>query len=446
MEEGISELSGMNEAQAVLESSPFKQSETLRMLAIHLRALGSYFRLTNHPLTESHRLELLSHDFTKEASTGRDFLLLCSTLLLTLKEDYENRVFLEDGAPFIESLRYPNTFSNIGVRRKTLEALTERVNDLSLLGGALVESRRVSFEAWSAFGKIVSREVEQRYIEALSGEDNQGNIRTVLPDELRNITARIAPDPLASDIYAIFSILFDLLELLRYVGKALASDAPLKQTLPFFTLLREKSNHLSDLICERILSVEGLDTSIYEQLDATAYALRMELKKTFEHELVGLVALHDAHQIYARIENAHGLLRDCFQQSVISIARTFNPTFDGATLFSTFQTKQEQSLVLRADLWRVLSAVRRAETDCDDRSFQKLSSVLSGFRGRSLRYLMYKDWEAFERFLDEVSMSKEAAELSTTLHRFHAFLETLFSQVNMRAVLMNHPFVPSADE
>ena len=59
---------------------------------------------------------------------------------------------------------------------------------------------------------------------------------------------------------------------------------------------------------------------------------------------------------------------------------------------------------------------------------------------------MYKDWEVLERFVEEASAAKSSTDLQPVLHRFHAFLETLFGQVNMRAVLADHPFDPNASQ
>lgn len=428
-----------------INQPPGHRPESLRTLVIHLRALGSYFRLTNHPLTEANRSELPSRDFINETSVGHEFLLRCAALLLTLKEEAVNQASGEYALSFSGGVRSPYPILAPTSIYASLESLTERVNDLFLLGGALVESRRVGFDAWCAYGKLVSREVELYRPEELFDEGGPGLYAVPLPAELAALMAHITPDSLAADVGSIFSRLFELLELLGFVGKSMAADAPLKQTLPFFTLLREKCNRLTDLICERALRVEGLDESVHEQLDATAYALRMELKKAFEHELVGLAVSSHAPHVYAKVENAHGLLRDCFQQSIISIARTFDSDFDGARLFNTFRTKLDESLLLRDDLWQVLAAVRRAEGEREQRACQALLSILSAFRETSLRYLMYKDWESFERFVDEVNAAKEASELQPALHRFHAFLETLFSQVNMRAVLMDYPFTPPQD-
>ena len=57
-------------------------------------------------------------------------------------------------------------------------------------------------------------------------------------------------------------------------------------------------------------------------------------------------------------------------------------------------------------------------------------------------------WETTERFVEEVVAARAPADLTTVLHRFGAYLETLLGQVNMRAVLAQHPFEypPLAEE
>lgn len=421
--------------------------ESLRALIVHLRALRSFFRIANHPFSEKERAEITRRDFIGETRIGSAFLLRCAELLLLLKGDCSqwSRQQIDESslAGWSQSKNPLNAYELSEIQ---LDKIADAVNDLCLLAGALVEGRRVSFEAWGAFGRLVSKHLELCRASESLDDAYEGLCSPTLPKELRAIIAQVSPDPLATDVGSLFSRLYGLLELLRFVEDAMKADVTLKYKLPFFTLLREETLGFLDLIRERTLLIEGLDTTIHEHLDGTAYALRMELRKAFEHELVGLASMRNAPQIFAKVENAHGLLRDCFQQSVISVARAFDPNYDGSLLFSTFRTKLEESLLLRRELWEVLHAVRRASDERDLRAQQTLMGKLTAFREGSLRLLMYKDWEAFERFVEEVTYAKDSSELQPSLHRFHAFLETLFSQVNMRAILTDHPFTPPSDE
>jgi len=60
--------------------------------------------------------------------------------------------------------------------------------------------------------------------------------------------------------------------------------------------------------------------------------------------------------------------------------------------------------------------------------------------GESVRYLFYKDTETVERFVEEILIAQQNKELVPILHRFGAYLETLFGQVSLRTVLHGHPF------
>ncbi|HYX40122.1 MAG TPA: hypothetical protein VE821_00420, partial [Pyrinomonadaceae bacterium] len=303
-----------------------------------------------------------------------------------------------------------------------------------------------SFHAWGSFGRLLARELDQ--VDATTGLMLHARAQSLLDQqpELFTLSERLTPDALGADMHTIFARLALMLDELRFVGETLRRDAPLRQTLPLFTLVHEEARMLIDLIELRAAQASELSAQARTELDGMSYAIGMELCKVFAHELVGLAALRDPTLIYARIENAHGLLRDCFQQITVALAQVFDPAFDGTRLFQTFRTRLEQSLVLRRDLWSLLEHVRRAEQEADEpRPLTPLLARLEAFQGSSMAHLMFKDWEAFERFVHELKEGKNPTELKNTLHRFGTFLEALFSQINMRAVLADHPFDYTAE-
>ena len=74
------------------------------------------------------------------------------------------------------------------------------------------------------------------------------------------------------------------------------------------------------------------------------------------------------------------------------------------------------------------------------RQLAPLIERIALFRDASLKFLMYKDWDSYEQFLEEIIVARTIEEVVDALHRFSVFLETLLGQVNMRAVLADHPF------
>lgn len=415
-------------------------------LGIWLRALRSFFQARNHPFTEAERARIAERDWANEIRIARQALLRASqlTLRITTSQGEGAELFegMEDGAT-LELLAQPDARGRMGAgaASPSLVELAEALGDMCQLCEALLEAPAISLHTWTSFGDILARELGHSEAAQSLMQGAHRRAAASLQASLLELTRQaVTPAPLAADMMMIFSDLARLLELLRLIEDFLKRDHPLKQTLPLFTLVYEDAQALHDFIETRALRIEGMDHAVFDALDGTNYAIEMELRKVFAHELMGLTALHQAPPIYIKIENAHGLLRDCFQQSTVALAQLFEPLLDGARLFQSFHTKLEQSLTLRRDLWMLLQLVRKAKEARDLYPVSRILEQLSDFREGSLRYLMYKDWESCERFMEEVSAARGAVELGPVLHRFATYLETLHEHVSMRAVLASYPF------
>jgi hypothetical protein len=448
----ITETVAPDELDAPVFSQPeqsepvvMEDREEARLLGLWLGALVSFFKLRNHPLGETEQTEALTRDWRHELRIARRCLLQSTQLALCLSET-ERGVEVPNPLAGAESLSLQDSLTaaespasaQVSVEDEAAIALAETLSSLCAMCEAMAESRAVSFHAWSNLGKMLTREVEQSALARRLMRASAHYSAAGLQAQLLNIARSGGAE--GSDLLLIFKSLAGMLQKLRFIEGVLRRDQPLKFLLPVFTLLHEEARSLLEFIETRAMRNEGIDEALFDTLDGTNYAVSMELRKVFAHELVGLSTLRQPTVIYAKVENAYGLLRDCFQQSTVALAQLFDPQLEGAHLFDTFQTKLQQSLALRRDLWTLLLLVRRAEKERDQRPVAPLLERLAEFREGSLRYLMYKDWEACERFMEEVAAARGAVELAPVLHRFGAYLETLHGQVNMRAVLANHPF------
>jgi hypothetical protein len=410
-----------------------------RELALWLRAVRSFFNTANHPLSDAERADISGRSFKCETRIVNDALLRCLHLIGSVAQDGRT-----PGPRGDESETLFADAPGLANAKDSLSDLSDALKDAFKLSGALLEAPTVSSGGWAGLGNVIERELRRSDAAALLIKAGHDADTSSAPAPLVTLAQKLEPDELGEDMLAIFCAFARLLALLRFIGASLDGDAKLKCLLAVFTLINEETRSLLDFIEGRALRVEGLGKKEREILDGTAYAIRMELRKAFEHELVGFCSMRQPPQLFARAENACGLLRDCYQQSVVALAQCFDPALGGEKLFESFQTKLEQSLVLRRDLWHFIKLVRHAPADADAPA--QLLKGVSAFHEGSLRHLMYKDWEPLERFVEEIESARAPGELSQTLHRFEAFLETLFGQVNMRAVLDGQPFDTNSAE
>jgi hypothetical protein len=407
-----------------------------RELAVWLRALQSFFDLADHPLADAERASIPDRSFKCETAVVRDVLVRCLHLLGTVARGAV-AAESDEGQPSHEPREAAPAFAGV---KSSLGDLSDVLRDACGLAESLLESPTVAFAAWSGLGGVIERELRRSDAAALIVAVGEEGDADSLRETLQALARALASDELSDDVAAIFAGFTRLLALLDFIGRSLARDGQLKRLLPVFTLIQADTRALLGFIEERAMKVADVERGAREILDGTAYAVRMELRKAFEHELVGFCSTRQPPQLFARVENAAGLLRDCYQQSIVALAQSFDPALDGTRLFGSFETKLEQSLALRRDLWRLIRLVRRPALGAEPPTRDAVVEHLDAFREQSQRYLMYKDWEPLERFQEEIESARAAAQLEQTLHRFEAFLETLFGQVNMRVVLAAHPF------
>jgi hypothetical protein len=220
----------------------------------------------------------------------------------------------------------------------------------------------------------------------------------------------------------------------------LRNDEPMKPTLAIFAFIYESANELIADINVRLDRFDDEASELFGMLDAASYTISIEIKKAFSYELSDVIGLRSASAIFARIESAYGVLNDNIQQLSAGFARLVEPGISTIDIFQEFHRKLDQSLELRRRLYEILTIVRELESDPTEDGLVGLRVELKRFLSEPVSFLFYKDRETFERFCTEIAITSEIKDAGPVLHRFSAYVETLFGQICIRAVLSNHPF------
>lgn len=331
-----------------------------------------------------------------------------------------------------------------GVRRRNLETIAASVRDACLLGSSLSEARDLSTGEWRSWTNLIDSTLVNSDASEWFIKESLSNGSPGVPKELTKLFANASMDfSERSHFDEILPRVGTILRLLEVVGKILRNDEPLKPALVIFAVIYDQTQQLILHINNRISRFPDQEVPLFESLDSAAYGASLELKKVFQQELRGIVGVLAPTSVYARIETAYSLLVDTFQQILIDLARYVDPKASPFAYFPRLQLKLDQSLLLREHLWQILKVTRKAEEAPETSNVEVLQKELADFLSITIRFLHYKDEETFDRFNEEIHAAKEKKDLVPILHRFGAYLETLFGQVCMRAVFADHPFEQS---
>lgn len=386
-------------------------------LSLWLAALRSFLHAENLSAAETNNNEQSAvRDWSGEMRVVAWGLLKCSQLL--------------SGLP-----------TNSGISGDAVLADLQKLLHQSVaLCESLAAEDKIAAPVWFAWCARLADELKNSTAAQLWLEQYETERRANLPPALESLKNHAdLKGIVGADVLEIFERFCGFLDNLQLVEKMLKLDQPLKPALLIFALLNGETR---DLLAqaEQTLKILPPESALHEILDGTIYILPMELRKVYGYELVGVGEMRQSPAIFARVENACGLLKDCFQQAVIALAQVFAPTITTAEVFPNHQTKLEQSLVLRRELWLTLKLVQQTEKSLEPEMLKNINVKLSDFRQNTMPFLMFKDCDTTERFIEEIARTRRSAEIAQVLHRFGAYLETLMGQVNMRNVLAAHPF------
>jgi hypothetical protein len=388
--------------------------------------LESFLNVRNHSFVEESRQKAVSRDWTREFRLTHSTMLLCSKLIFELGKVLKNQNL--NDKQFIIDLN-------------EIFELTQTLKESILLSEAMLRAAPLKFGEWTTWSNLLAVKLKnlaafEKFI--LIAEKNGENF---LPENLRNLLESTSlPFAVKSDLALVLPRFAKILKWLSVVDRMLKNDEPLKPSLLAFSRIYEQIQEMISYVNNRLLRFPDEDDALFASLDGAAYAASIELRKVYNHELTGLSEIRSAPSVYAKIETAYSLLNDSFQQTLVGFAQVIDPNIEPTKMFPAFQIKLEQSLILRQSLWQMMKIVRQSEQNPETFPPAALQKQLTDFLDTALRFLFYKDMETVERFIEEVLVTTSKKDLVPILHRFGAYIETLFGQVNMRTVLAKYPF------
>lgn len=411
-------------------------------LEMWLRSFERFFPIKNQPLSEKEMRQLAFRNWSEELRLVDNVILrtvqLCTTILTedqvnqTRFDRYVENYLKKDDIvdPYVEKL----------LRQTTPEAgltiLRESLEDLHLVVGDMVKLARIPYASFSAVGKILYREVRRSHLLALLVDKKFKPIH----DRIQNATIAATIRGIRNlqerrQAAKVFLEFFRLLHYLDFADPVKVPEENLKNAILVFALITSETRLLLGYIERRVLKGLPPDRAMFQLYDSLVYCLPFELKKVINTELMDISVARQADNIRARVENSHGILKDCFQQSVVQLAQTFDPQVEGRDIFPDFTAKLQQSVQLRESLVRLIRAVRLFGAKKDASSATGMKDEISRFYDTKMKYLMYRDWSGFELFFIEILKCTSVPVLLQISHRFETFLVTLYREVQKRSVL-----------
>jgi hypothetical protein len=273
------------------------------------------------------------------------------------------------------------------------------------------------------------------WVQNNSGRPTHESRRPPVRLQIDLLVARIEHLTSREIVSTVFEDLLCLLERLDWIQNHLRRVDHASETFVLFQLIHDEARSLVEFIRTKALSADAITETLHDTLDGIAFAMNHDLQRVFGSELAGPIPNEPA-VVVGKLIRSHGVLTNCLQQSAITLAIIFDPTLVGAKLFNNSDVRYWESIELCNGLSDLIQLLACFEEKRDERARGSLAGGINKFHSQSMRFLMYTDWPEFESFCDRAMASlDELQQLEPVIHQFRCYLETLLSEVKMRAVL-----------
>jgi hypothetical protein len=411
-------------------------------LEMWLRSFERFFRIGAQPSSERESRALALRNWSEELRLVDNAILrvvhLATSILseehvdLTRFDRYvESSLAREESLdPYIEKLvRYTTPEAALTLLRESFE-------DLHLLLVDLVRLSRLPYATFHAVGKIVYREVRRSDLVAMIIDKKFKPVHDRVHNRrVARLIRGIEDEDERRHAAKVFLELFRLLHYLEYTDPARLPESQLRDTILPFALITSETRLLLAYIEKKVLKGHEITGPVDQIYDSFVYCVPLELRKVVNTELSDISVTRQAENLRTRVENSHGILKDCFQQSIVQLAQAFDSAIDGARIFPDFTARRDQSVRLRDGLVEVIRAIRTFQAERNDAAAGVMKDGISAFYDHYIKYLMYRDWSGFELFYIEILKCGSLSALGQIAHRFETFLVTLLREVQKRSLL-----------
>ncbi len=321
------------------------RTEYLFELEMWLRSFERYFRIRNQPISEDSARMLAIRSFYEEIGLVANGIQRVTELCTLLSS--EDQVSQERFDKYVENYLKKDEIADPYVarllRQKSptagLTLLRESLEDVKLVLTELTKLSRIPFATFQSVGRILYREIYRNdYLALLLDQRFKPAYDRITAEPISELIRRMENPDEKRLVARVFLHFFRLLHYLEYADPRRRHMEDLRTTVLVFSLVASETRSALDFL-QRQRSSLAQGSPFADVLDSFDYCIPLELRKVINTELIDVTAFKQPDAVYMRIENSHGILRDCFQQSVIQLAKGFDPTIEGQQIFDHFATR-----------------------------------------------------------------------------------------------------------
>ena len=417
-----------------------------------LRALDRAFNPENLPVSEQN---YGARNFFPELSAVRDVVLrVLGILEVIIPESKKNAFWFQKFAEqkFLSDRKRDLLRESLNKQdkpEKSLFLLYDSFINLKVIINDLLRSNTVSYSGYKNFGDILGREIRENRVFDPFRKGVDQEFDSINNPRIKDVVKSLKDRGYKREISGVFIYLFRFLRYLGHIELSPSRSTSLSCAFLILVLMRSEIRSFVSYLDDMIEDVE--DKGLRDVLQSIAFQFSMESKRVYAQELKDVLLRNASNQVMGRMENCQGIFRNLTEQCIVQLAQRFSPDIRGEEIFPSFETRVEQSLRLRDDVYILCRFFEIFEGSIEDsvkrkKVLESLKDYMLYFESLSFRLLRYDDYEEFHRFFNDfMSITPDVFDnygvhkVFEKAHKFRVYLETTLRLISQRSELRDKP-------
>lgn len=471
-----------------------KKEDTLFELEILLKGIACFANPRNHP-GAGRQKAVVSHDFHEHLADARDGMARVVQLARTMLGDRDRALvfqrYLETMLPE-DTSRTKLLHSPLAQQepQESLFVLRHGFTNLIEVGGGLLRLPRISFRVFYAHLGTAMREIAQSaFFNPLTALEFRPEFDRISSTQVLELIQSVPGEQAHRLVALTFLSLFRMLRYLRLLDSIAIDHTDRRvagRSYLVLAVLRSDARALSNYLRRRagallaegyereLLRVPAADLSARAEelaaegrrlsglkaaVAAIAATLRVEMRRTFEHDLPPADAATAEHELRARVRFVTDNVRPALQSAALFLGKALSVKLDAARMFDDEAAPRATSDRLRRDAWmfaqiaRAFAIKARHANPTDDgwgtpQSFAFVREFVAYFQAMGYPLLRSSDYPEAPAFFAAMKRLNETDLIdlqrledgARQCEVFFQFLGQFFEQVSRRSELEGVPF------
>lgn len=298
----------------------------------------------------------------------------------------------------------------------------------------LLRLDQISQRAYLSIKKLYHRELlGNPILVSLLKKQFISKMDKIFQPDISAIIAACRDKNIRKNLGIFFILSFRLLKINNFIELNLDKSRFLDMSIPLVVSLKKNMEELIAFNDSALWQSLQTDPELKKKLGPVGdifKSFKLEYRKIWEGELP-FYFHHDTNKLKKRqmIQNVVVIAEVAIQELIETVARLLKPGISGSSIFEKYVSRRQKSIEVKKKLIRLHTKINDYFTHKGEIAPSEIFFDINQFMESDLNYLLYKDWNEFLSFYDNLNRTNFSAEFEPTLRSFHSYLTRVLKEI-----------------